>query len=137
MKTGTIIDNIVENLFYALPIIHKKLMRIDPPDLNCGIRISRLHVGVLARLSEDKVSLSEIANTFLIPNPQMTYLIDRMVEAGLVERIPSKQDRRVINLALTPKGQETFKQCDRYIKNNVRDMLSGLTPESWKSSRNH
>lgn len=127
MDNRTIIDNIVENLFYAIPVIHKKLMKIDPPNLHCGIRISRLHVGTMAMLNENTASISEIANTFLIPKPQMTYLIDRMVKAGLVIRTSNTHDRRVTDLILTPKGQETFKQCDEYIKNNVRGILSRLT----------
>jgi DNA-binding MarR family transcriptional regulator len=127
MNTNKTIDAIVENLFYAIPVIHKRLMRIDPPNLNCGIRLSRLHVGTLAMLHEGSSSISEIANTFLIPKPQMSYLIERMTEAGLLERNPSTSDRRVTRVTLTPKGEETFRQCDRYLKNNVRDMLAGLS----------
>jgi DNA-binding MarR family transcriptional regulator len=127
MDTRTTIDTIVENLFYAIPVIHKRLMKIDPPNLDCGIRLSRLHIGIMAILSENSVPISDIANTFLIPRPQMTYLIDRMFKAGLVERTSNPLDRRVTDLALTLKGQDTFRQCDKYIKNNVRNMLSSLT----------
>lgn len=129
MNTKQTIDSIVENLFYAIPVIHKRLMRIDPPHLNCGIHLSRLHVGTLAMLHDSSASISEIANTFLISKPQMSYLIERMVRAGLVERTPSAEDRRVTNVSLTPKGQAAFEQCDRYIKSNIRDMLSALSPK--------
>ena len=129
MDNRTTIDAIVENLFYAIPVIHKKLMKIDPPSVRCGIHLSRLHIGTLAMLNENNVSISEIANTFLIPKSQMSYLIDRMVKAGLVERTPDVHDRRVTNVVLTPKGKETFQQCDEYIKNNVRGMLASLTPK--------
>jgi hypothetical protein len=72
------IDNIVENLFYALPVIHKRLMKIDPPDIRCGIHLSRLHIGIMAFLSENAAPISEVADTFLVPRPQMTYLINLM-----------------------------------------------------------
>jgi DNA-binding MarR family transcriptional regulator len=127
MGKRTTIDAIVENLFYAIPVIHKRLMKIDPPNLDCGIRLSRLHIGIMAMLSENTLPISEIANTFLIPKPQMTYLIDRMVKAGLVERASTPLDRRVTDVVLTLKGKDTFRQCDKYIKNNVRNMLSSLT----------
>ena len=126
MNTRKTIDNIVENLFYALPVIHKKLMKINPPDMNCGLRISRLHIGIMAMLSENTCPISEIANTFFIPNPQMTYLIDQMVKAGLVERTINAQDRRVKDIVLSSKGKEIFRQCDQYLKNNVKNMLSAL-----------
>lgn len=127
MNQASIVNAIVENLFYALPVIHKKLMRIDPPDINCGIRLSRQYCGILAMLSQNICSISEIANTLLIPNPQMTYLIDQMVKAGLVVRSVNAIDRRVKDIALTPKGKEVFLQCDEHLKSNVRSMLTDLT----------
>jgi DNA-binding MarR family transcriptional regulator len=127
MDTQNKIDSIVENLFYAFPIIHKKLMKIDPPQVICDIRLSRLHIGILAVLTENTCPISEIADTFLIPKPQMTYLIDQMVKAGLVERSINAQDRRAKDIILTSKGKEIFRQCDEHIKNNVKEMLSSLT----------
>jgi MarR family 2-MHQ and catechol resistance regulon transcriptional repressor len=126
------IDNIVENLFYALPVIHKRLMKIDPPDIRCGIHLSRLHIGIMAFLSENAAPISEVADTFLVPRPQMTYLINLMEKAGLVKKIPDKHDRRITNATLTPKGQKIFKVCDEHIKNNVRTMLAELTEEELK-----
>lgn len=121
------IDNIVENLFYALPVIHKRLMKIDPPDIQCGIHISRLHIGIMAFLYENAPPISEVANTFLIPKPQMTYLINQMEKAGLVKRIPDRHDHRITNVALTSKGEGIFRHCDEHIKSNVRKMLAELT----------
>lgn len=101
-------------------------MKIDPPDINCGIRISRLHIGIMAVLKENTYSISEVAKPFFISNPQMTYLIEQMVGAGLVERTKQGQDRRVKKIGLTIKGEQVFNQCDEYLKDNVRQMLSGL-----------
>jgi DNA-binding MarR family transcriptional regulator len=123
------IDDIVENLFYALPVIHKRLMKIDPPDIRCGIHVSRLHIGIMAFLSENAAPISEAANTFLIRKPQMTYLINQMEKAGLVKRIPDTHDHRITNVALTSKGKNIFQRFDEYIKNNVRTMLAELTEE--------
>ncbi len=78
------INTIVDNLFYVLPIIHKKLMKIAPPDVCCNMHLSRLHVGILVKLNENTTPISEIAESFLISKPQMTYLIDQLVNAGLV-----------------------------------------------------
>jgi DNA-binding MarR family transcriptional regulator len=127
VNTTKAIDNIVENLFYALPVIHKRLMKIDPPDIECGIRISRLHIGIMAFLNENAAPISEAANIFLIRKPQMTYLINQMEKAGLVERIPDVNDRRITNVALTLKGKNIFQRCDEYIKSNVKTMLAELT----------
>jgi MarR family transcriptional regulator, 2-MHQ and catechol-resistance regulon repressor len=127
MDTKKTIDDIVENLFYALPVIHKRLMKIEPPRIKCGIRLSRQHFGILAMVHEVACPISEIAATFLIPKPRMTYLVDQMEKAGLITRNVNPQDRRITNIALTHKGKEVFRYCDEYIKNNVRDILADLT----------
>lgn len=127
MTTDNVIDAIADNLFFAIPVMHKRLMKIDPPDLDCGLRLSRLHIGTLAMLSENTCSISEIASTFFMPKSQMSYLIERMVENGLVLRTPNIRDRRVTDVSMTAKGRMVFKQCDEYLKQNVRAMLSTLT----------
>jgi DNA-binding MarR family transcriptional regulator len=102
-------------------------MKITPPDLDCGIRLSRLHIGIMAMLNESSSPISEIASTFFVPNSQMTYLIDQMVSAGLVERTKNPRDRRVKDIVLSPRGQEIFRQCDLYLKANMKNMLSDLS----------
>ena len=127
MKNKNIINTIVENLFYAIPVIHKRLMKIDPPDIDCGIRISRLHIGIVVALHHHVSPISDIANEFLIPKPQMSYLMNQMAKAGLIERTINIHDRRIKDVVLTPKGEDVFQKCDKYIKNNVRTMLGDLT----------
>jgi DNA-binding MarR family transcriptional regulator len=101
-------------------------MKLDPPEVVPGLHLSRLHLGILATLSESTLSGSEIARVFLIPKPQMTFLLNQMVKAGLVERRSNSTDHRVTDLTLTPKGQETFRQCAEGLKSSVRTKLSYL-----------
>lgn len=129
MKNRETIDSIVENLFYALPVIHKRIMKIAPPDVNCGIHISRIHFGILAVLHHNQSPIMEIANEFLISKPQMTYIMNQLAEAGLVKRTVNPYDRRIKDTVLTAKGEDIFKRCDEYVKNNVRSMFAGLTKE--------
>ena len=45
-----------------------------------------------------------LARTLSIKPAHMTKLVGRLVKAGLVQRHPSKEDRRVVNLSLTRDG---------------------------------
>jgi DNA-binding MarR family transcriptional regulator len=122
MKNNTV-DNIVENLLNVLPIIEKKLLKIDSLYVNCEIRLSRLHVGIMGTIYHEQLPISGIAKKFLIPKPQMTLLINHLVDAGIVTRTPNKDDRRVTDLMLTEKGNAILKRCDKYLKNNVKKQL--------------
>ena len=129
MNTQKTIDSIVENLFYAFPVIHKRIMKINPPDINCGIHISRIHFGILVALHHNQGPITEIANEFLISKPQMTYIINQLAEAGLIIKTVNPRDRRIKDTVLTTKGEDVFQKCDEYVKNNVRSIFADLTPE--------
>jgi DNA-binding MarR family transcriptional regulator len=51
------------------------------------------------------LSLSELSDKIRAQNSTVTGIIDRMEREGLVTRERSKEDRRVVHIRLTPKGQ--------------------------------
>ena len=127
MKNKTL-DTVIENLFFVLPIIHKKLLKVEPPDISQDIHLSRLHVGILGVLGvENRLPISEIAKRFLIAKPQMTLLINQLINAGMVERQSNTKDRRITDITLTEKGKTIFKQCEDFLQANFREQLSFLS----------
>ncbi len=127
------IDTIIENLFYILPVIHKKLLKIEPQAPETHNNPSRLQVGVMLVLSEKpSLSISEIAQKLLIPRPQMTRLINFLVASGITEKQPDSRDKRVVKIALTEKGKATLTHYEELLKNNVRNLLSYLTENDLK-----
>lgn len=54
------------------------------------------------------VPVSVLAESLNVSLPNMTGIVDRLVQNDLVERIPSSQDRRVILLRSTKKSKEIF-----------------------------
>lgn len=60
------------------------------------------HLGVLTLGELSRKQLTSCGNT--------TVIVDNLEKEGLVARAPSKDDRRVIFVHLTPKGKRFFKQ---------------------------
>ena len=61
---------------------------------------------VLASLTGSKgETVTGLAEVCLLQQPTMTKLLDRMVRDGLVTRSQDARDRRVVRVALTPKGE--------------------------------
>lgn len=54
--------------------------------------------------------MSELAEVFSMTKSNITFLVDSLEEKGLVERSRSNEDRRVINICLTEKGQQMYNQ---------------------------
>ena len=62
---------------------------------------------MLAALDEaDRLSVSEISARFDIAKPNITPLIDRMINAGYVTRERNAADRRVVHVVILDKGRE-------------------------------
>ena len=58
------------------------------------------------------LSLGELGELLIAEAGHPSRLVDRLVEAGLVERQPAKKDRRRIVLSLTPEGRRLEKRAE-------------------------
>lgn len=125
MKNNTV-DSILESLFHVLPVIHKKLLRMDLGGVTGNL--SRLHVAIMGMLKEGSLPVSEIARRLATPKSQMTLLIDELASLEIVARLPDARDRRIINISLTEHGELVLKECRDTIKQTLRNKLSRLTP---------
>lgn len=73
--------------------------------------------------------MSEIGRKLYISKPYMTALVEAMTEAGLVERQPDPEDRRVIRIHITAKGRAYLATKAALMKDQLRRQLSALTAE--------
>jgi len=55
------------------------------------------------------LSMQDVARHFNIRAPSATFLVEELVQAGLLERRASAIDRRRVELVVTPKGKRAFK----------------------------
>ncbi len=84
--------------------------------------------GVLEALHHlGPLPLGELADKLLVTGGNITYVMDRLAEQGLVERIRSKEDRRVVLACLTGEGRElvadVFPDHTTWLKQRVGALL--------------
>lgn len=58
----------------------------------------------------------------------LTYLLDNLVEAGLVERVPDPADRRARKIIATPVGRTVLSEHEIRVAAAESDLLAGLEP---------
>ena len=75
------------------------------------------------------LTTGEIGKKMLVTGGCMTVIIDNMERDGLVERIRSTEDRRVIKVGLTAKGDELFRKVFRQHADRITELASALTEE--------
>lgn len=70
---------------------------------------------------------NEIRDRLLNRMPDVTRLLDRMEEAGLVTRARSAEDRRQVGTRLTESGRELVDRLDAVVAEEHRSQLGHLT----------
>ena len=95
-----------EDVFRAMNLASKKLPHYF--DKAFGIPDLRLtEFGVLQQLSESgPTSMVRLSDENLVTKAAITAIIDEMEAKGLVRRARDSPDRRVVNIRMTPAGQE-------------------------------
>jgi len=62
------------------------------------------------RTQQQPLSMGELARHLHIRNNSAVSLVNRMARQGLVRRVPSGQDSRVVHLRLTAKGESVLRK---------------------------
>jgi DNA-binding MarR family transcriptional regulator len=61
----------------------------------------------------------------------MTRMLDRLEAKGLLRRLRSEEDRRVVNLELTPEGERIAEHIPYVLADTLNEMLAGFKREEW------
>ena len=62
-------------------------------------------------------------------DPDVTRLVDRLVTRGLVARVRSRQDRRVVEVGVTGKGLALLRELDAHVERMPKALLGHLGPK--------
>jgi MarR family 2-MHQ and catechol resistance regulon transcriptional repressor len=73
--------------------------------------------------------LGEVQRRILVSSGGITYLVDRLVERGLLERRPCAEDRRARYAALTEAGRALVDRIFPEHAAMIQDVMSGLPAE--------
>ena len=120
-----ILENVVDDLIRVHTVIHRYLLKIGLDSVNA--EISRLHFVIMVNLDESgTLPVSAIGKKLRIPGPQMTHLIDKLIELEMVDRQHDDSDRRIINISLTAKGKQALEDSRKLIRDTIRQKLSCL-----------
>ena len=118
------VDRIVETAIY-LQTESRRLAREQCA--RHGITATQLNVLKLLQTVGD-LSLSELSKKMSATNSTITGIIDRMVEAKLVAREQSVEDRRVWKIRLLPDGKALARKVEVAPWELLRSAITALPP---------
>jgi DNA-binding MarR family transcriptional regulator len=92
--------------------------------------ITSQQASILFMVASGKCLLAaELAREYGIDASAVTRLVDRLEKRGLLSRVRSSEDRRVVRLALTPEGHSIARRLPAIFGGVMDSLLAGFTPE--------
>jgi len=77
----------------------------------------------------------ELAKEMTIDAGAMTRMLDRLAAKGLIERVRSETDRRVVHLKLTPEGEAAAAQVPHVLADVNNEFLRGFSKPEWSQMK--
>lgn len=122
------LDKISNNFYMLLLSLNKQIF--NPSILMKRFNIPHSHIKVLFYVIHNgPTSISGMAKELCISKPNMTPVLDKLVEDGLITRDYDPNDRRVIRIEATEKANEFLKQAKENTKLIIQEKITTLNDE--------
>src|SRR5450756_831211 len=113
-------------------------LRSAGTEVNLDVELSYPQILVLYALLEKPTCMrSELSKWLKISHSVATRTVDRLVEKGMVERRHSDEDRRVVLVTLTSKGEEYVQRMISAHLEKMNKVFSKVKPVSYTHLRAH
>lgn len=111
------------NILYTASWINGKQLEFFKP---YNISPQQYNILRILRGAKDPISVQTVKNRMVQRSPNVTRLMDKLCAKHFIDRIPSKDDRRVVNIIVTEKGLKLLAEIDKKWDNVL---LKNLTDE--------
>lgn len=119
-----------ESVGYLLSRVKSTMSNLINQRSMAELGITSQQGSILFMVASGKCLLAaELAREYGIDASAITRLIDRLEKRGLLTRVRSNEDRRVVRLALTPEGLAIAARMPAIFTGVMDNLLGGFTPE--------
>lgn len=129
-------DDALMTTYGRLLEAHSHLGRQLGRSLEQGAGIPQTWFEVLLRISrspDGQVRMGELAQQIALTSGGVTKLIDRMIDAGLVRRLPCPTDRRVHRAALTSQGTDALQRATTVHTADLHRVFDGFIQDDLRT----
>jgi DNA-binding MarR family transcriptional regulator len=107
-----------------------RALRLNTRSIEGKLGISLAQLFVLQQLADKPAeSLNELAERTATHQSSVSVVVRRLVERGLVTRDASQTDRRRVQIALTPTGQNMLRGAPPTVQSDLMHGMSRMSPE--------
>ena len=125
MDLNSVLNELLVKLFHNINDIEEQMIRTgDYKDVTAN----DMHVMEAIGIDERK-NMTTVAKALHVTTGTLTISINSLVKKNYVERERSEEDRRVVLVSLTPKGQQAFLHHQRFHEQMIETIVEQLSEE--------
>ncbi|GIP18794.1 MarR family transcriptional regulator [Paenibacillus montaniterrae] len=125
MTSDRVMAEIVERYERATFLIERRLFSKVKDALPNDMTPEQLFI-IRYLMRNELVTSSELADMLCVGRSTITSICNRLVDKGVIKRIPSQEDRRVLYLALTEAGYSECEVIERAIYDIIQPYLDRI-----------
>ena len=128
MNSYETVNNILVKMFKDILVIEERaLITSEYKDIS----VNDMHIMEAIGIQEPK-NMSTVAKAVSVTTGTLTIAINHLVKKGYVERTRSEEDRRVVLVSLSEKGEKAFLHHKIFHEKMVMAVLDDLNPKETK-----
>lgn len=122
---GNTYDNIIDDMFMSANLMKGIFMKIAQDNKEVSLLHSNKSI-LEVLIKKGPTPMTEIGKELCISKPNLTVIIDHLIQENLVKRSYDDKDRRIIKIDITEKGINSLKKSKEIIKEEFKKMLNQL-----------
>ncbi|MCE5215225.1 MAG: MarR family transcriptional regulator [Methanobacterium sp.] len=123
---------LVDNLLIYYPLFYRRI-KTSINQVNSKYCKSEGYYQIIGLLlNTGPLSTSEAGEKLYISKPNMTPLIDKLVQEKMVKRTRSQHDRRVVYIEITEEGKKFLYDAREAVEKNIKENLSNFDEKDLK-----
>lgn len=123
------ISDFADRINEIMPVIAREFFRQQAGEF-CEIKITIPQFAILDYLSrQGELKMTDISKMLNVTTAAVTGIVDKLVKYGYVARKPGLEDRRIIKIKITAKGNSIVKKAIEHRRQVIVNMFSMVSQE--------
>ena len=102
----------------------KTSSRVNPED-----RVFLFRIMAILQHSQTPPAMGELSTHLGIPLSSVTRMVDGLVRAKFAERVDDPNDRRIVRLRMTARGEQFIAAGMDFLRHRIRQLLDHFSPD--------
>lgn len=125
MNINAALNEILVKLFRNITVIEERSLKRGEYK---NVTVNDMHVIEAIGIGEPK-NMTAVARTLAVTTGTLTISVNSLVKKGLVERVRSEEDRRVVLVSLSKSGKQAYEYHQKFHNEMVDTVLQSLNEE--------